>query len=303
MPGPRVCVVGSLNVDTILTVPVLPAAGETGLATSRSTTQGGKGSNQAVAAASQGGTVSFVAALGGDAAGAEGLAHLSARGVDVSAVRVLEGPSTGAAVVLVAEDGENVIVVDQGANGLLDSDWVCDQVTRLDPDLVLAQLEVPFDSVLAAAEAAGERPFVLNPAPMPEDPSRLAPILPLCDVLVPNRPELARLAGEPAVATLEDVDRCAARLAFPGTLVVTLGADGAAVYAPGGGRRLTVVRPPAVEVVDTTGAGDAFCGVLANRLARGFDVVAAVEDATRLSALSTTVRGAQVPERFPAVRW
>lgn len=296
----RVCVVGSLNVDTTLTVASLPTAGETCLATGRGTAPGGKGANQAVAAASQGSAVTFVAALGNDPAGAASLRHLRSRGVRVEGVQLLDATPTGSAVVLVADDGENLIVVDPAANAELAEDWVRTHVADAKADVVIAQLEVPLASVQAAAEASGGRHFVLNPAPMPADPGVLAGLLACCDVLVPNRPELARLVDEQEVATLDDVDRCARKLRFEGTLVVTLGADGAAVYAPGGAQRLSVVTPPRVDVVDTTGAGDAFCGVLADRLARGFDVVPAVEDATRLAALSATVRGAQVPADFPA---
>ncbi len=299
-PPGRVCVVGSLNVDTTYTVAALPRAGETCLATGRSIAQGGKGSNQAVAAASQGSAVTFVAALGDDAAGAASLHHVRSRGVEVDGVQVLDRTSTGSAIVLVAEDGENLIVVDQAANAVLNEDWVRDQVAAAEPEVVIVQLEVPISCIQAAAEASTARHFVLNPAPMPEDPKQLEPLLAHCDVLVPNRPELARLVGERQLTTLDDVDRCARKLRFAGTLVVTLGADGAAVYGPGGTDRLAVVTPPEVDVVDTTGAGDAFCGVLADRLARGLDVVAAAEHATRLAALSTTVRGAQVPNDFPA---
>jgi ribokinase len=298
-PG-RVCVVGSLNVDTTLTVATLPGAGETTLATGRSTARGGKGANQAVAAASQGSSVSFVAALGDDAEGAESLAYLRSRGVDVSGVQVLEGTATGSAIVLVADDGENLIVVDQAANAALPEDWVREQVAAAAPEVVIAQLEVPLQCVVAAAEASTGRHFVLNPAPMPANPHLLLPLLDHCDVLVPNRPELAQLVGEGRVATLDDVDRCAQKLGFAGVLVVTLGGDGAAVYGPGGAERLALVPAERVEAVDTTGAGDAFCGVLADRLARGFEIVAAVHDATRLAGLSTTVRGAQVPAGFPA---
>jgi ribokinase len=296
-PG-RVCVVGSVNVDTTLTVPALPRAGETSLATGRSTAEGGKGANQAVAAASQGSAVTFVGAVGDDADGARSLAHLRARGVEVGGVQSLRGTPTGSAVLVVADDGENLIVVDPAANAALAEDWVSDQVARCRPDVVVAQLEVPLGCIRAAAEASTARYFVLNPAPMPSDRDGLEPLLAQCDVLVPNRPELARLSGVGSITTVEDVDRCAATLGFPGVLVVTLGADGAAVYGPGGTERLALVPAPEVDVVDTTGAGDAFCGVLADRLARGLGIVAAVEEATRLAALSTTVRGAQVPSDF-----
>lgn len=299
VPG-RVCVVGSLNVDTTYQVASLPRPGETCLATARNVSQGGKGANQAIAAASQGSSVSFVAALGEDDAGAVSLRHVQQRHVDTSGIQVLVGSATGSATVLVADDGENLIVVDQAANAALSADWVRQQVAATASDVVMVQLEVPMACVRAAAEASEATYFVLNPAPMPEDLRELDTVLAHCDVLVPNRPELARLVGEHHVESLDDVDRCAEKLAFNGLLVVTLGADGAAVYGPGGHERLALVTPPRVDVVDTTGAGDAFCGVLADRLARGLDIVAATRDATALAAVSTTVRGAQVPEDFPS---
>ena len=291
----RVCVVGSLNVDTTLRVTALPGPGQTTLAAGRAVTQGGKGANQAVAARWQGSEVTLVAAVGDDSEGRASLDDLRARGIDVSAVQLLPGTPTGAAVVLVAEDGENLIVVDPGANAALGEEWVRERVTLADPDVVVAQLEVPLSCVRAAAEASTGRYFILNPAPMPSARADLDSLLGEVDVLVPNRPELAQLLGADLPVTLDEVDACARQLDFAGNLVVTLGSEGAAVYGAGGRRRLAHVPAAAVEVVDTTGAGDAFCGVLADRLARGVAVVDAVEQATRVAGLSTTVRGAQLP--------
>ena len=294
-PG-RVCVVGSLNVDTTLRVASLPGAGQTVLAHGRTTSEGGKGANQAVAAASQGSSVVLVAAVGNDEQGRSSLDHLASRGVDVGSVRLLDETLTGTAMVLVAEDGENLIVVDQAANRALDAPWVREQVAKAAPDVLLAQLEVPVTTVLAAAEAWDPHYFVLNPAPMLADVGSLQPLLEHVDILVPNRPELAELVGEAQAETLEDVDRCAKRLEFAGTLVVTMGRQGALVYGPYGRERLAHVPAARVHAVDTTGAGDAFCGAMADRLARGHDIVEAVVAATLLAGLSTTVHGAQVPD-------
>jgi ribokinase len=291
----RVCVVGSLNVDTTLRVSTLPGPGQTTLAAGRSVTQGGKGANQAVAARWQGSEVTLVAAVGDDREGRVSLEDLRARGIDVSAVQLLVDTPTGAAMVLVADDGENVIVVDPGANAALEPHWVQERVRLADPDIVVAQLEVPLACVRAAAEVSAARYFVLNPAPMPSRREELEALLGLVDVLVPNRPELGQLVGTDLPVTLADVDRCARQLAFDGTLVVTLGGQGAAVYGDQGRQRLVHVPASIVDVVDTTGAGDAFCGVLADRLARGVGVIDAVEQATRVAGLSTTVRGAQLP--------
>jgi ribokinase len=295
----RVCVVGSLNVDTTLRVTTLPGPGQTTLAASRAVSRGGKGANQAVAARRQGSEVTLVAAVGDDSEGRASLDDLRARGIDVSAVQLLPGAPTGTAVVLVADDGENLIVVDPGANAALGEDWVRERVALADPGVVVAQLEVPLTCVRAAAEAFTGRCFILNPAPMPSTRADLDALLGQVDVLVPNRPELAQLAGADLPVTLDEVDLCARQLGFAGNLVVTLGSEGAAVYGAGGRRRLAHLPAAAVEVVDTTGAGDAFCGVLADRLARGVAVIEAVEQATRVAGLSTTGRGAQLPPTLP----
>jgi ribokinase len=297
-PG-HVCVVGSLNLDTTLRVATLPGPGQTTLATGRSVGRGGKGANQAVAARWQGSDVTLVAAVGEDNEGRASLDDLRARGIDVSAVQSLAGSPTGAAVVLVAEDGENLIVVDPGANAALHQDWVREHVARAAPDVVLAQLEVPLSCVRAAAETFTGRYVILNPAPMPSDRADLESFLAYVDVLVPNRPELAQLVGADLPGSMDAVDRCARELDFAGTLIVTLGSEGSAVYSARGRRRLAHLPATAVDVVDTTGAGDAFCGVLADQLARGVAVIDAVKQATRLAALSTTVRGAQVPPTLP----
>lgn len=297
--SPRhVCVVGSLNIDTTLRVATLPGPGQTTLATGRAVAQGGKGANQAVAAIRQGSDVTLVAAVGDDNAGRASLDGLRAHGIDVSAAQSIANTATGTAMVLVADDGENLIVVDPGANAALDEDWVRERVALAAADVVLAQLEVPLSCVRAAAERFTGRDFILNPAPMRSARADLESILAHVDVLVPNRPELAQLAGGELPVSLDAVDQCARRLGFAGTLVVTLGGEGAAVYSDRGRRRLAHVPAAAVDVVDTTGAGDAFCGVLADRLARGEDVLDAVEQATRVAGLSTTVRGAQVPPHF-----
>lgn len=198
-------------------------------------------------------------------------------------------------MVLVADDGENVIVVDPSANAGLEQSWVEERLRVADPDVVVAQLEVPLACVLSAAKTSNARYFILNPAPMPARRDELEALLTQIDVLVPNRPELAQLVGAELPVSLDDVDRCAHQLAFDGTLVVTLGSEGAAVYGDQGRRRLAHVPADVVDVIDTTGAGDAFCGVLADRLARGAGIVEAVKQATAVAGLSTTVRGAQLP--------
>lgn len=292
----RVCVVGSINVDTTYRVPVLPGHGETILATGRSSSPGGKGANQAVAAATLGSQVRFVGAVGSDDNADTSLTALTGRGIDVSGVRRLEQTPTGTAIVVVGDDGENLIIVDPAANGHVDADWVGEAIGDCSEEIVLAQLEVPIEGLLAAAQARSAL-FVLNPAPA-RTAAELAQLLPHVDVLVPNRAELGQLAGRPTPTTLAEVTECAAALDFAGSLVVTLGRDGAVIVGPGG-EVVEQVPAPTVEAADTSGAGDAFCGVLAHELARtASDLTTAVRRAVALASTSTRYPGAQVPASF-----
>lgn len=300
---PLICVVGSINQDTTLRVPALPAGGDTVLATGRSRSPGGKGANQAAASAALGARVVMVGAVGDDDAGREALQSLDSRGVDVSCVVTCMGQATGAAVLLIADDGENLIVVDAGANSRLQEADVEAAVESRAPAVILGQLEIPVACLTAAARAAagtstGAPVFVLNPAPMPADRSGLDAVtglLPLVDVLVPNRGELGRLAGRPMPSTPEEVRACIDALDFDGAVVVTLGSEGAVVWQSG---ELTSVPAVPVDAVDTSGAGDVFCGVLAHGLAAGDPLVECVRRANQAAAVSTTLAGAQVPADF-----
>jgi ribokinase len=269
-PGGRVCVVGSANLDLVAATPRLPRPGETVLGTAFAEHPGGKGLNQAVAAARAGGVpTTFVGALGADGAAAVLRDVLAAEGIEAG---VATSPQpTGRAIITVDEHGENAIVVVSGANADV-------RVTSLpDAAVMLTQLEVPMDTVgdaLRLARHAGMRTIV-NPAPAAALPHEL---LALVDVLVPNEHELDHLgaAGELLAAGV-------------GAIVTTLGAAGARV--------LTVyeewqVAPFPVDVVDTTGAGDAFCGVLAACLARGDSLAVAAHTAAAAGALATTRHGA-----------
>lgn len=292
----RVCVVGSINVDTTYRVPLLPGHGETILATGRSSSPGGKGANQAVAAATLGSQVRFIGAVGSDDNADTGLTALADRGIDTTGVRRLEQTPTGTAIVVVDADGENLIIVDPAANDHVDADWVGEAIGDCSGEIVLAQLEVPIEGLLAAAQA-GPALLVLNPAPGREA-TELAPLLQHVDVLVPNRAELGQLAGRLTPTTLSEVSECAAALDFTGSLVVTLGREGAIIIEPGG-QVVEQVPAPTVDAADTSGAGDAFCGVLAHELARaGSDLSTAVRRAVALASTSTRYPGAQVPATF-----
>jgi len=263
---PRVAVVGSINVDIVARCERLPGPGETVTGATLARYQGGKGANQAVAAARLGAVTSMVACVGEDEHGREALAALARAGVDTGRVAVAAAP-TGVALVVVAEGGENHIVVAPGANALLTPD----RVDVAGADAVLCQLEIPLEAVAAAAGRA-EGLFCLNAAPARELPRRL---LERCDLVVANRREAEALD-----------------LAAPqGLVAVTLGEEGAILLERG----VEVARaaPPRVNAVDGTGAGDAFSAALAVSLLEGRDRGEALRRACTAGALAASRPGAQ----------
>lgn len=291
-----VCVVGSLNEDIGLRVPTLPRPGETVMSTGRSLGPGGKGANQAAAAGALGARVAMVGAVGTDAAGDRSLAALRARGVDVSGCLKRGDHHTGTAVVVVDDTSENHIVVDPGANATLAPAEVVAALAGLRPRVVLAQLEVPVACVAAAVRECPSATTILNPAPMPPDPTSVLSLLADVDLLVPNRAELGQLAGRPEPRTLAEVASCVADLGFAGDVVVTMGADGAYCF-PAGAAPVVLAAEP-VTAVDTSGAGDVYCGALARALAAGAPLLEAARLANRAAAASTLLPGAQVPAGF-----
>ena len=275
-----VTVVGSANLDTTLRVARIPGPGETVLASSISRSPGGKGANQAVGAARSGGAdVHVVAALGRDADGDALLASLSGAGVGTAAVRRLADEPSGSALITVSDDAENSIVVVAGANAALTDLEESELATVAAADVVLACLEIPLATVVSAARVAAR--FVLNAAPSAPLPDDLWPHV---DVLVVNEHEARDLAGAADLA--DAVDQLALRVP---ALVVTLGARGAVVVTDG---VRTSVSGTAITAVDTTGAGDCFCGVLAARLAAGDDLVTATRWGSAAGALAVQRPGA-----------
>lgn len=288
-----VCVVGSLNEDTTLAVPSLPSPGETTLTLGeRLASPGGKGANQAAAAAVLGAQVAMVGAVGDDDSGERSLAALRDAGVDLSSVAVRDDVGTGIAIITVDVDGENTIVVDPGANATLSVQETTAAVVAAQPAVLLLQLEVPHVAVAAAAEAATNAVVVLNPAPMPADPGPIREMLPLVDVLVPNRSELGRLARLPEPTNADEVADCVAALGHTGSVVVTLGADGALCFEKGAAPAAVPGVPTATR--DASGAGDVFCGCLAYELSRGAGLLDAVRRANALAAASTVHPGARI---------
>jgi ribokinase len=292
-PAVVVVVVGSLNLDLVVRVPRLPGPGETASGGAVFRNPGGKGANQAVAAARLGRGVAMIGCVGDDQAGRDLLASLEADGVDSSHVRVVDGVPSGAAFITVSEDGENQIVVSPGANARLTAEDVGAAGAALrEAAVTLLQLEIPLEAVAAAARTAGGR-VVLNPAPVRALPEKL---LEEVDVLVPNRVELAQLAAAPVPGTVEEATRLAGRLPAR-AVVVTLGADGALVVEHGHASHVPAVP---VRPVDTTAAGDAFCGGLADALAAGAALQDAAGWAVRVAAAACTRPGAQASLPTPA---
>jgi ribokinase len=282
-----VTVVGSLNEDVIVTVDRLPGRGETVIGSAVAVLPGGKGANQAAAAGRLGTGVHMVGRVGDDPAAGRQLAALADARVNVGRVQSTEGVPTGTATIPVeAAGGENLIVVVPGANAeLTPADVDVESVHRA--GVLLLQLETPLATVQAAA-AATRGTVVLNPAPPQPLPAEL---LASVDVLVPNEHELRRLAGAPdGGATPAELVSLARGLAAH-SVVVTLGERGALVVPADG--PVLLQAPPAVEPVDTTGAGDCFCGALSSALDRGETLPEAVRYAVTAAALSTTGPGAR----------
>jgi ribokinase len=277
-----VVVLGSANLDLVSTLPVIPAPGETVLSLSREARAGGKGLNQAVAASRAGATTLLVGAVGDDDAADHLLAEAHDAGIDTSLVRRVPGPS-GTAWIMVRTDGENAIVVDSGANATVEALLEAERESLTAARVLVAQLETPLAAVAEAMALAREARVltILNAAPARDLPAEL---LASVDVLVVNEHEARHLSG-----SADPADAGRALLDVVGSVVVTLGGAGALLADPAGHR--TVAGVPA-SVVDTTGAGDTFTGVLAATLASGADLDTAATRAVVAGALAVETLGA-----------
>jgi ribokinase len=289
-----VTVVGSLNVDLTVRTDRFPQPGETLAGSELVTAPGGKGSNQAAAAAILGSRVRLVGAVGNDAQGAFLLESATSVGVAVTGVQRLSDHATGSAMIVVNAEGENTIIVSAGANSALTAEAVTPEALE-GTDVLCLCLEIPVATVQGAAQAghdAGAR-VLLNLSPFQQVPAEL---FALTDVLLVNRAEAAQVLGSERLG--DDWAEALARFTDLGLerVVVTLGADGAVVLdgsVPDERNRVTGIDPVRVEVVDTTGCGDAFTGAMAHRLACGATLVEAAEFAGQVSALAATAAGAQ----------
>ena len=269
----RVLVLGSLNVDLVTHVTRHPQPGETVLGEGLDRLAGGKGANQAVAAAAAGAEVVMLGAVGDDDAGRAYVERLRALGIDTTGVVVLPDEPTGTALIVVDEAGENTIVVAAGANGRVGDEALAVVEAAGPGDVLLAQLEIPVETVSRACAVAARRGVrvVVNAAPYASLPS---------DVLA---------VADPVVVNEHEARQLAETAGLPASLLVTFGAEG----ADWNGLRAPAVQVPPEDVIDTTGAGDAFCGALAAGLAQGADNEAALREALAAGAGAVRHAGAQ----------
>lgn len=288
----NILVIGSLNMDLVVRAPRLPLPGETLSGEQFATVAGGKGANQAVAAARLGAQVAMLGCLGDDAYSTQLRAGLAAEGIDHSGVASLPGRASGVALIVVGADSQNAIVVVAGSNAELDAAHLARFDAALQAaDIVICQLEIPLPTVGAALQRAHAlgKTVILNPAPAtgPLPPEWLACI----DYLIPNESEAAALSGLP-VSSQAEAGLAAQHLLGTGVrrVLVTLGAAGVLHATPAG---LQHFPAQAVQAVDTTAAGDTFVGGFAAALAQGLDEAEAIRFGQAAAALSVTRAGAQ----------
>ncbi len=289
MPSPQILVIGSTNIDMVVEVPTLPAPGQTVLGGVFRMTPGGKGANQAVAAARAGGAVTFITALGADAFAEESRQHFVDEGIETRFIVSKAEVASGVALIMVDAQGENLIAVASGANGQLQAEELSAAAPAFAAaQMAILQLEIPLASVAWAVRRAAQAGcrVLLNPAPMP--PAGLPDdLLSHTDILTPNEGELLALAP-----SARDVEEAAALVLArgPRLVVVTQGRRGATAFTREGALHLPAC---AVKSVDTVGAGDCFSACLGVALAEGQALPDALRFAIAAAGLSTTVPGAQ----------
>lgn len=287
---PRIVVVGSSNTDMIVKVPRLPSPGETVLGHNFQIVNGGKGANQAVAAARAGGVVTFITCVGDDTFGKRSLEFYKSEGIDVSCIKKDNQVASGVALINVAESGENSISVAPGANSSLKPEDISKNSKVLQSaDMILLQLEIPLETIYKTIEIAAEKkvPVILNPAPAP-DIKLEERYLKMVSFITPNQHEAAKLAsaGDPLSnkELIENLQNMGLK-----TVLITLGESGVLFSENGIQQQQEGYK---VEVADTTAAGDTFNGYLAVSLARGEKLQKAVMIANRAASISVTKIGA-----------
>ncbi|WP_041946221.1 ribokinase [Variovorax paradoxus] len=300
-PPPRIVVLGSLNMDIVLRVPHAPAAGETLLGHSIAHIPGGKGANQAVSCAREGGRVAMIGCVGADAHGQALREALVRDGIDTAALHTSSSEPTGTALILVEDSGQNRIVMIPGANAQVEIDEAVLRQQLQGTAFLVTQFEIPMDQVaraIAVAHGAGCK-VLLNPSPVQPIAE---PLWPQIDTLVVNEIEAQALCGQPADSPQEAaLAGQALRAKGIARVVVTLGARGAVAIDADGARHHPA---PKVQAVDTTAAGDTFLGALAVALGEGQSFDEAVRLGIRAAALCIQQPGAQpsIPQRDAVLR-
>mgnify|MGYP000688455125 CR=1 FL=1 len=293
----KIVIVGSANTDMVISADHFPLPGETLMGTNFMTNFGGKGANQAVAAARLGGQTVFIGKVGNDNLGTSIISNLEAEGINVSHLYTTQETSTGVALITTIPSGENSIIVNAGANGQLTADDVRDSEEVLaEAGTVLMQLETPVAALTEAAKLGKKHGAftVLNPAPASPLPHEL---LENIDLLIPNETEASSISG------VEIKDESAAMEAISAiqgmgvkNVIITVGSKGAIAKVDG---KMIMVPAFKVKAIDTTAAGDTFCGALCVALSEGKDIEAAIRFGNKASSVSVTRKGAQlsIPQR------
>jgi ribokinase len=286
----KITVVGSLNMDLVVTTPKVPVMGETILGSGFMTAPGGKGANQAVAAARLGGEVSMIGCVGGDMFGKDLLDNVSTNNVKIEKVEVRDSSSTGIAVIII-KDGNNCIIVDPGANSLLTPEMVnAAEEQIMNSDIMVVQLEIPIETVETAVALAKKHgvKVLLNPAPARKLSDEL---LSRVDIFTPNETECEIITGI-SINNIDDAKRAVEFLNKKGIcqVIITLGGKGV-VY--NNAEAILHKTVPDVKVVDTTAAGDSFSGAVAVALSQGKSIDEAVDFGNIVGTLTVTKKGAQ----------
>ncbi|MFP4028861.1 MAG: ribokinase [Candidatus Brocadiia bacterium] len=291
MAEPGILVVGSANTDMTVISDRLPNVGETISGGQFVTAGGGKGANQAVSAARAGARVSMIGKVGKDLFGDEIIERLQKEGINTDSIRVSEENATGIALIMVDENGENIISVAPGANWTLSPDEiVANRAVFENTDVMLTQLELPIETVACALKEAQEAGLmtILDPAPIPRGGLSMS-LLENVDIVTPNLGEARSVCGLDGTAGAEDA--ASKLLQFgPGAVLITLGSEGVLARTP---EKEFALEAAEADPVDTVGAGDCFTGVLAVGLAEGKDLLEAAEMAVCAAAIATETEGAE----------
>ena len=290
----RILVVGSANTDMVISAEHFPLPGETMMGHGFMTNHGGKGANQAVAAARLEGNTAFIGKVGDDQFGHSTIEMMKGEGIDVSGLTVTSEQASGVALITTVPSGENSIIVDSGANGLLRPEDITNAEKLFeDAGIVLMQLETPIDTLTEAAAMAKKHGayVVLNPAPAPKEPLPVE-LLKNVDLLIPNETEAAYISGvniagdEDLPAAMNEIQKLGVK-----DVIITVGSGGVCARIDG---EMVTVPAFKVKAIDTTAAGDTFCGALCVALSNGKPLVEAIRFGCKASSISVTRRGAQM---------